>query len=132
MITCTFRVRDSFRQPKYNYNKTSENKKYKNATSLKLVCENLRLTGYALIGNRSTFLERDGRFTCLYSCPNVQSPLHMMNQCCDQVFTKATSNLLIRLNDKLILIQQRHAELLSPNLVFLPNRLSSGRLLVFS
>ena len=38
-----------------------------------------------LTGNRSMFLETDGSLAWLYSCPQVQSPLHTLNQCCDKI-----------------------------------------------
>ena len=36
-------------------------------------------------GNRSMFLETDGSLAWLYSCPQVRSPLHTLNQCNDKI-----------------------------------------------
>ena len=47
--------------------------------------ENTGLAGYMLTGNRSRFLETDGSLAWLYSCPQVRSPLHTLNQCHDNV-----------------------------------------------
>ena len=52
-----------------------------NRTNLTLALENPRLPRYKITGNRSTFLETDGRLAWLYHCPTVHSPLHSMNQC---------------------------------------------------
>ena len=54
-------------------------------TILMLPHDNPRLAGYMLIGNRSMFLESDGRLAWLYQCPLVHSPLHIMNQCYDRI-----------------------------------------------
>ena len=54
-------------------------------TNLMLALENPRLAGYTIIGNRSMFLETDGRVAWLYQCPKVHSPLHTMNQCYDKI-----------------------------------------------
>ena len=50
-----------------------------------LSLENPRLAGYKLTGNKSSFLETDGSLTWLYSCPQVRSPLHTLNQCYDKI-----------------------------------------------
>ena len=50
-----------------------------------LSLENPRLVGYMLTGNRSMFLETDGRLAWRYHCPLVHSPLHTMNQCYDRI-----------------------------------------------
>ena len=47
--------------------------------------EHPRLAGYMLTGNRSMFLETDGSPAWLYSCPQVRSPLHTLNQCNDKI-----------------------------------------------
>ena len=47
--------------------------------------ENLGLAGYMLTGNRSMYLGKDGNLACLYSCPQVKSPLHTLNQCSDKI-----------------------------------------------
>ena len=54
-------------------------------TILMLSLENPRLAGYMLTGNRSMFLETDGSLAWLYSCPQVRSPLHTLNQCYDKI-----------------------------------------------
>ena len=54
-------------------------------TILMLSLENPRLAGYTLTGNRSMFLETDGSLAWLYSCPQVRSPLHTLNQCYDKI-----------------------------------------------
>ena len=54
-------------------------------TILMLSLENPRLAGYMLTGNRSMFLETDGSLAWLYSCPQVRSPLHILNQCHDKI-----------------------------------------------
>ena len=55
-------------------------------TTLMLSMENSRLAGYMLRGNRSMFLNTDGRLaSCLYHCPESHSPLHTMNQCYDRL-----------------------------------------------
>ena len=54
-------------------------------TILMLSLESPRLAGYMLTGNRSMFLETDGGLAWLCSCPQVQSPLHTLNQCCDKI-----------------------------------------------
>ena len=54
-------------------------------TNLTLALENPRLAGYMLTGNRSRFLETDGRVAWLYPCPKVHSPPHTMNQCLDKI-----------------------------------------------
>ena len=53
-------------------------------TILMLSLEIPRLAGYMLTGNRSMFLETDGSTAWLYSCPQVRSPLHTLNQCYDK------------------------------------------------
>ena len=50
-----------------------------------LSLENPRPTRYMLIGIISMFLEADGSLAWLYSCPQVRSPLHTLNQCYDKV-----------------------------------------------
>ena len=55
-------------------------------TILMLSLENRRLAGYRLTGNESKFLETDGSLAWLYSCPQVRSPLHTLNQCYDKIF----------------------------------------------
>ena len=50
-----------------------------------LSLENRRLAGYRLTGNESMFLETDGSLAWLYSCPQVRSPLHTLNQCYDEI-----------------------------------------------
>ena len=52
---------------------------------LMLSLENPRLAGYVLTGNRSMFLETDGNLTWLYSCAQVRSPRHTLNQCYDKI-----------------------------------------------
>ena len=47
--------------------------------------ENPRLDGYILTGNRSIFLKTDGSLAWLYSCPQVRSHLHTLNQCYDKI-----------------------------------------------
>ena len=54
-------------------------------TILMLSLENPRLAGYTLSGNRSMFLETDGRLAWLYHCPLVHSPIHTMSQCYDRM-----------------------------------------------
>ena len=54
-------------------------------TILMVSLENPRLEGYMLIGKRSKFLETDGSLAWLYSCPQVRSPLHTINQCYDKM-----------------------------------------------
>ena len=54
------------------------------STFLMLSLENPRLAGYMLTGNRSMFPETDGSPAWLYSCPQVRSPLHTLNQCYDK------------------------------------------------
>ena len=54
-------------------------------TILMLSIENPRLAGYMLTGNRWKFLETDVGLAWLYSCPQVISPLHTLNQCYDKV-----------------------------------------------
>ena len=54
-------------------------------TNLILALENPLLAGYRLTGNRSLFLETDGRIAWLYHCPKVHSPLHTMNRCYDKI-----------------------------------------------
>ena len=54
-------------------------------TILMLSLENPRLAGYMLTGNRSMFLGTDGSLAWLYSCPQVRSPLHTLNQCYDKI-----------------------------------------------
>ena len=54
-------------------------------TSLMLSLGNPRLARFMLTGNRSMFLETDGRLAWLYHCPLVHSPLHTMNQCYDRI-----------------------------------------------
>ena len=49
-------------------------------TILMLSFETPRFAGYMLTGNRSMFLETDGSLAWLYSCPQVRSPLHTLNQ----------------------------------------------------
>ena len=50
-----------------------------------LSLENPRLAGYMLTGNGSMFLGADGSLAWFYSCPQVQSPLHTLNQCYDKL-----------------------------------------------
>ena len=47
--------------------------------------ENPRLAGYVLTGSRSMFLGTDGSLAWLYSCPQVKSPLHTLNQCYNKI-----------------------------------------------
>ena len=54
-------------------------------TILMLSPENPRLVRYMLNRNRSVFLETDGSLAWLYSCPQVRSPLHTLNQCYDKI-----------------------------------------------
>ena len=54
-------------------------------TFLMLSVENPRRAGYILTGNRSMFLQTDGSLAWLYSCPQVRSPLHTLNQCYDKI-----------------------------------------------
>ena len=54
-------------------------------TILMLSLETSRLAGYMLTGNRSMFLETDGSLAWLYSCPQVRSPSHTLNQCYDKI-----------------------------------------------
>ena len=54
-------------------------------TILMLSMENPRLTGYMLTGNRSMFLSTNGSLACLYHCPLMRSPPHVMNQCYDKI-----------------------------------------------
>ena len=61
-----------------------EQKRIQIFTILMLSLENPRLAGYMLTGNRSMFIETDGSLAWLYSCPQVRSPLHTLNQCYDQ------------------------------------------------
>ena len=50
-----------------------------------LSLENPRLAGYMLTGIRSMFPETDGSLAWLYSCPQVRSPLHTVNQGYDKI-----------------------------------------------
>ena len=50
-----------------------------------ITLENPRFAGYMLTGNRSMFLETDGSLAWLYSCPQVRSSLHTLNQCYDRI-----------------------------------------------
>ena len=63
----------------------SEEEKIQIFPILMLSLEILRLAGYMLTGNRSMFLETDGSLAWLYSCPQVRSPLHTLNQCYDKI-----------------------------------------------
>ena len=54
-------------------------------TILLLLKENLRLAGYMLTGKRSMFLSTDGSLGCLYHCPLMRSPPHVMNQSYDKI-----------------------------------------------
>ena len=54
-------------------------------TILMLLIKNPKIAGYMLTGNRSMFLEIDGSLAWLYSCPQVRSPLHTLNQCYDKI-----------------------------------------------
>ena len=62
-----------------------EQERIQTFTFLMLSLENARLAGYMLTGNRSMFLETDGSLAWLYSCPQVRSPLHTLNQCYDKI-----------------------------------------------
>ena len=53
-------------------------------TVLMLSLENLRLAGYMLTGYRSMILKTVGSLAWLYSCPLIQLPLHVMNNCYDK------------------------------------------------
>ena len=50
-----------------------------------LLLENPRLAGYMLTGNSSRFLKTDGSLACPYSCAQMRSPLHTLNQCYDKI-----------------------------------------------
>ena len=50
-----------------------------------LSLENPRVAEYMLNGNRSMFLETDRSLAWLYSCPQVRSPLHTLNQGYDKI-----------------------------------------------
>ena len=65
--------------------KQCEQERYQIFTILMLSLENAILAGYMLIGDRSMFLETDGSLAWLYSCPQVRSPLHTLNQCYDKI-----------------------------------------------
>ena len=54
-------------------------------TILMLSIENPRLARFMFTGNRSMFLETDGCLAWLYSCPQVQSPSHTLNQSYDKI-----------------------------------------------
>ena len=54
-------------------------------TILILSLENPRLAGYMLTGNRSMFFSTNGSLACLYHCPLMRSPPHVMNQCYDKI-----------------------------------------------
>ena len=62
-----------------------EQERNQSFTILMLSLENPRLAGYMLIGNRSMFLEAYGSLAWLYSCPQVRSPLHTLNQCYNKI-----------------------------------------------
>ena len=62
-----------------------EQEKIQIFTILMLSLENPRLAGYMLTGNRSIFLETNGSLAWLYSCPQVRSPSHTLNQCYDKI-----------------------------------------------
>ena len=62
-----------------------EQERIQNFTILMLSFENPRLAGSMLNGNRSMFLETDGSLAWLYSCPQVRSLLHTLNQCYDKI-----------------------------------------------
>ena len=53
--------------------------------TLMLSLESPRLAGSTLKGNRSMFLVTDDSLAWLYHCPLVDSPLHTMKQCYDQI-----------------------------------------------
>ena len=50
-------------------------------TILTLSIKHPRLAGYKLTGTCSTFLSTDGSLAWLYHCSLLRSPLHVMNQC---------------------------------------------------
>ena len=62
-----------------------EQEKIQFFTNLTLSLENLRPGGYMLTGNRPMFLETDGSLAWFYSCPQLRSLLHTLNQCYDKI-----------------------------------------------
>ena len=52
---------------------------------LMLSREKPRQVGYIITGNRSMFLSTDGSLACLYHCPLMRSPPHVMNRCFDKI-----------------------------------------------
>ena len=47
--------------------------------------QNNRLAGYTLTGNPSMFLNTDGSIGWLYHCPKRNSPLQVLEQCCERI-----------------------------------------------